>query len=242
MRPRRTAACSPFLPLGVRVGCQRRSGKGACGQAGGASRRRSARSADCPVVLGLVAPPHNSLRSLRSLRSDRCGESEVVARCARGPRALRSSAPPRRAAGLPARAFAPACGVLVALNANTSTTGSTSRQAVRGGGDFWGEEQRRAGLGARSALRGLTRRPCPSAVSEANVASWATRARTEQRTGVGAQRRPPQHEPAPGTACRDARRPCRSSHARAAASDRKPALDGLSRAMRRGSRESPRSH
>src|SRR5205814_7110020 len=110
------------------------------------------------------------------------------------------SAPEARPS-LPARAFAEPAAVFVA----NTTTGSTSRQAVPGGGDFWGEEQRRAGLGARSALRQLTRRRCLSAVSEANVASWAPRARTEQRTGVGAQRRPPQHEPLPGTACRDAR-------------------------------------
>ena len=56
---------------------------------------------------------------------------------------------------------------------------------------------------AQPALRGLTRRRCLSAVSEANVASSATRPRAEQRSGVGAQRRPPQHEPLPGAACRD---------------------------------------
>ena len=79
------------------------------------------------------------------------------------------------------------------------------RQAVPGGGDFWGDEKRRAGVGARSALRKLTRRICPSAASAANAASYAARPRTEHRSGVGAQRRPPQHEPPPGTACRDAR-------------------------------------
>ena len=43
--------------------------------------------------------PHNSLRSLRSLRSDRCGKSEVDARCARGPK---TSAPRRRRGAPPA--------------------------------------------------------------------------------------------------------------------------------------------
>jgi hypothetical protein len=166
----------------------------------GASRRRSALRTDCPAVLGLVAPPHNSLRSLRSLRSNRRGESELMARCARGPRALRSSAPPRRAATCP---HAPLLKSAVVLQ-NTTSRVPPSRQAVPGGGDFWGEEQRRAGLGARSALHQLTRRICLNAASEARVVSYATRARTEQRTAVGAQRRPPQHEPPPGTACRDA--------------------------------------
>jgi hypothetical protein len=193
-----------------------RRGKGACGQARGASRRRSALRTDSPAVLGLVALPHNSLRSLRSLRSNRRGKSEVVARCARGPRALRSSAPPRRAASLPARAFAEAL-----VFPHEHRHGPTSRQAVPGGGDFWGEEQRRAGLGARSALRKLTRRICLSAVSEAHVASYATRARTEQRTAVGAQRRPPRHEPPPGTACGDARTPAPSSQTRKTARDSK---------------------
>ena len=84
-----------------------------------------------------------------------------------------------------------------------------SRQAVPGGGDFWGDEKHRGGVGARSALRQLTRRICPSAVSAANAASYAARPRTEHRSGVGAQRRPPQHEPPPGTACRDARKGAR---------------------------------
>jgi hypothetical protein len=43
-----------------------------------------------------------------------------------------------------------------------------------------------------------------SAVSEANVASSAARPRTEHRSAVDAQHRPPQHEPPPGAACRDA--------------------------------------
>jgi len=46
--------------------------------------------------------PQNSLRSLRSLRSDTCAKSETGARCARRPRALRSSAPQRRCTRRPA--------------------------------------------------------------------------------------------------------------------------------------------
>ena len=43
-----------------------------------------------------MALPPNSLRSLRSLCSNSGGKSDHEARCARGPRALRFSAPNRR--------------------------------------------------------------------------------------------------------------------------------------------------
>jgi hypothetical protein len=42
---------------------------------------------------------------------------------------------------------------------------------VPGGGDFWGDEQRRAGVGARSAPQQLTRRVCLSRANEVSVAS-----------------------------------------------------------------------
>ena len=80
-----------------------------------------------------------------------------------------------------------------------------SRQAVPAGGDLWSDEDRRPGVGARSALRGLTRRSCLSAVSKANAVSSATRPLAENRSAVGAQRRPRKHEPQAGTAWRDAR-------------------------------------
>ena len=63
----------------------------------GASVSRSAFQADCPAVLGPADLPPNSLRSLRSLRSDSGGKMVDVARCARGRHALRASAPHRRA-------------------------------------------------------------------------------------------------------------------------------------------------
>ncbi len=79
-----------------------------------------------------------------------------------------------------------------------------SRQAVPAGGELWSDEDRRPGVGARSALRRLTRRNCPSAVSAANAASSATRPLAENRSAVGAQRRPRKHEPPAGAAWRDA--------------------------------------
>ncbi len=80
-----------------------------------------------------------------------------------------------------------------------------SRQAVPAGGDLWSDEDRRPGVGARSAQRRLTRRNCLSAVSAANEASSATRPLTENRSAVGAKRRPRKHEPPAGTAWRDAK-------------------------------------
>jgi hypothetical protein len=80
-----------------------------------------------------------------------------------------------------------------------------SRQAVLGRGDFCGGEKRRPGVGARSALRLLTRRGCLNGANAVRVVSSAARPQAEHRSGVAAQRRPPQHEPLPGTACRDAR-------------------------------------
>jgi hypothetical protein len=64
----------------------------------GASTGRPARRAGCPAVLGIEAPPSNSLRALQALRSNNDGESVHEARCARGPQPLRSSATLRRAA------------------------------------------------------------------------------------------------------------------------------------------------
>jgi hypothetical protein len=46
-----------------------------------------------------------------------------------------------------------------------------ARQAVPGGGDFWGDEQRRLGVGARSALPKLTRGVCLSVTNEVSAAS-----------------------------------------------------------------------
>ena len=80
-----------------------------------------------------------------------------------------------------------------------------SRQADPGRGDFCGDEKRRAGVGARSALRCLTRRDCLNGANAVRVVSFAARPRPEHRSAVAAQRRPPQHEPLPGSACRDAR-------------------------------------
>ncbi len=83
------SACGPLLPLpGVRflVASARRGGRypaGAHAVAVGAARRLH-----CDARPGVAS--QNSLRSLRSLRSDNCAESVDEARCARRPQACAS--------------------------------------------------------------------------------------------------------------------------------------------------------
>ncbi len=60
------------------------------------------------------------------------------------------------------------------------------------------------GSARESALRGLTCRGCSNAATVGRAVSSAARPWCEHRSGVGAQRRPPQHEPLAGSACRDA--------------------------------------
>ena len=58
-----------------------------------------------------------------------------------------------------------------------------SRQAVPGGGDFRGGEEHSSGVGARSALRNLTRCGCSNGESEANAVSSAARPQSELSGG-----------------------------------------------------------
>lgn len=78
------------------------------------------------------------------------------------------------------------------------------RRAVPGSGAVCVGEKRRHAVGARSALCKLTRRGCLSAAPAGRVASSATRPLAEHRSAVGAQHRPTQPAPLPGTARRDA--------------------------------------
>ena len=179
---------------------RRSSGEGACGQAGGARLRRSAPGRRLPCDARPRGLPHNSLRSLRSLRSNSCGKSDDEARCARGHEACAS----RRRRRAP-----PACPHAPSLNRGGLARDHerwVSRQAVPGGGDVCSDEQRRAGVGARAVRASSSDSPQLSERSERSErsefcgATWA-----EQRSAVGAQRRPRASEPPPGTACRDAR-------------------------------------
>ena len=147
---------------------------------------RAAREATSPRLAGRAGPGGPAVRQAQTVLRTVCVRAHLLG----APEALHS---------LPGRAFAEA--VLV-LDANT-TIGS-ARQAAPGVGDFCGDEERSPEVGARSALRRLTRRGCLNGANEESVVSSATRPQDEHRSAVGAQRRPPQHEPAPGAACRAA--------------------------------------
>jgi hypothetical protein len=151
-------------------------------------------------------PAHNSLRELRSLRSDTCAESEQVRALTRAwPRALRSSAPPMRASAHPHTPLQGSDG----FGPREQRALPARPGAGRFGRELGSAEQHRARGRARSALRRLTRRSCPSAVSAANAASSAAGRETEQHREPSAQPRALTAErpglPASGLARADAR-------------------------------------
>jgi hypothetical protein len=224
-RPARHFVPCSLLRLCVQCECRGRSGKGASGQAA-ALRWCGLRFASTSLRCSVSRPR----RITRLDRFAHCAQtnapSQMTTRAAReaaspglagragpgGPAVRKAQAVPRTVCvpahllsapearcSLPERAFAHTTVVFW-----SKTTTGAARQAVPGGGDFCGDEERKRSVGARSALRELTRRSCLSAVSEANEASSATRLKAEHRSGVVAKRRPPQHEPPAGTACRAA--------------------------------------
>jgi len=123
----------------------------------------------------------------------------MTTRAAREAASLPLLGAPEAHCGLPERAFA---GTLAVFGSKTNTC--SARQVVPGGGDFWSGEEHSPGVGARSALRALTRRICLNAANAVSVVSYATRPQGEYRSEVGAKRRPHQREPLPGTARRAA--------------------------------------
>ena len=212
-------APGPSRPLASdrsRVGVGR--GKGPSGQPG-ALRWSGLRCAQTALRCSHPRPRRRThcVRFAHSVQT--AATSQMTIRASRGATGAALLGAPEARSSLPGRAFAGVLGLFVARN-----TSATARQAVPGGGDFCGGEERRTSVGARSALRRLNRRSCLSGESAANAASSATRLKTEHRSGVGAQRRPPQHEPPAGTACRAAQRPHRSGLQRAAAMGRRQPL------------------
>ena len=245
-RPECVAWVSAFGPLRPRpsgrspLGGGR--GKGPSGQPG-ALRWSGLRCAQTALRCSHPRPRRRThcVRFAHSVQT--AATSQMTIRASRGATGAALLGAPEARSSLPGRAFAGVLGLFVARN-----TSATARQAVPGGGDFCGGEEvsrdgvgpedrlclangrasgpgaackARASVGARSALRRLTRRSCLSGESAANAASSATRLKAEHRSGVGAQRRPPQHEPPAGTACRAAPEPRRSGLQRAAAMGRK---------------------
>ena len=194
------SAFGPLSSMNVCFACDHLRGKGAPGQGcvlhlGGRRCR-----ADCPAMLGLVACRQTHFaHCVRCVQTD--GDKSVdEARCARGhepcaSRRLRGALRPTRA-----------CLCCHHCGSRSNSTARGSRRAAPGGGDLCGDEKRRLGVGARSALRQLTRRGCLNGANEVSEVSSAARPQAEHRSGVDAKRRPPPHEPPPGTACRAAPR------------------------------------
>ncbi len=161
-----------------------------------ARRSRSAGSPASGLACSVLQPaaelaPLTAFAALRQWR--RVSLRSALARAAASPVLLDA---PQARRGLSGHAFAGYALVRIASE-------EPSRPAVPTGCDLWSDEDRKPGVGARSALRRLTRRNCLSAVSEANEASSATRPLAENRSAVGAQRRPWKHEPPAGSAWRD---------------------------------------
>ncbi len=145
------SACGPVLTLSVC--CRALSPVAAKGCPGGARRATEAAAASRRLPCGarVHGPAHNSLRSLRSLRSDRMRQ-----KCPRG--ALRARAMNPALLGASHARRAPPGQPFAGTRAGTRRAPPPwlERQAVPGGVAVCGAEQRSLEGGARSALRELT--------------------------------------------------------------------------------------
>ena len=210
------AAIGPVLPLNGCFACDDRREQRRVRAGRGASLRRSALRTDCPAVRGLLAR-----RRTRCIRCAHCARTTATSQLLR--RAARAATSPvllgasEARPDLPARAFA---GTAEAFSVKTTTAGLRGKGCPLGAISV-ATSSAGPGSARASVPRGLTRRSCLSAVSAANVASFATRPRTEQRSAVGAQHRPPPHERPAGSPCRDALKPRKSCHTRTTAQGRK---------------------
>ncbi len=101
------------------------------------------------------------------------------------------------------------------------------RPVGSGGGDFWGDEQRRLGVGARSAHPKLTRRACLSVANEVSAASSRRDAEPSSTVESARSADPPSQIPRqapPGDACRAALTYTRIADAQPAATGRNAPL------------------
>ena len=176
-------------------------GKGACGLGRACDFGGRRMRADSPAMLG-----HAACRRTRFVRCAHCAQTAAASQMTK--RAARAATSPallgalHACRGLPERVFAE----LAVVRATGSRIGrARSTVQLRGRRSSAGAisaATSSAGPGsarAQHALRHLTHRGC------LNEASSAMRPRVEQRSGVDAQHRPPQCEPLPETACREAR-------------------------------------
>jgi hypothetical protein len=212
---------------GVRY-CVHRSARQRRARAGRrASLRRSPLRSDCPAVLGLVARRQTHFAHCVRYVQTSGDKSVHEARCARGPRALRSSAPQRRpptcpSAPLRKRICSSTKGRQRCLSGRRCPAGAISGAARSGG----------SGSARAARFVNMLAGVCLNAANEVSEVSLTARPWTEHHSGVGAKRRPPQHEPTAGTACRDAQTPRKSGHSRTAAMGRKRTFQTPVRFMR----------
>jgi len=183
-------------------GTPARSSVAAGGTWQGLMLERSALRADCTALLGSGSRRRTHYASFaRSVQTT--AASQTTKRASRAdPEPALLVAPEIAPARYPLPRVPP---LSFAWEDNESLGGSAKARA--GSRRRASAQPRSAGLvaRARSALRYLTRRGCLNGAHEVSVVSSAARPWTEHRSAVAAQRRPPQHEPLPGTACRDAR-------------------------------------
>ena len=121
------------------------------------SLKRAARAATSPGLAGRAGPAGPAVRKAQTVHRTVCVRAHLL------------GAPEARHV-LHTPAFADSAVVF-----GRNTTQRAARRAVPGRGDLWGGEERSAEVGARSAIRDLTRRGCLSAAPEGRVASSATR-------------------------------------------------------------------
>ena len=180
-----------------RLTCHGQRDKGASGQAAALHwSGRRVRQLPCDARSRGPVAELTSLTAFDFVQT--AATSQMTMRAARAATSPVLLGAPEARCDLPGRAF-PGRWCLLFVG---KTETAAARQAVPGRGDFWGDEQRRPGVGARSAHRHLTRRGCLNGANEVSKVSSAARHQGEQRSAVEAQRRPLQHEPLPGTACR----------------------------------------
>jgi len=209
------SAFGPLLTLSDRPAGHRLREQSCVRAASGASLRRSTLRADSPPMLGLAAR-----RRTHSVRCAHCVQTMApsqslmrAARAAASPALLGAS---QARLQLPARSFAATAEVFAT---NTQARGLRGRGCPAGA--IWvATSSAGPGSARASAHPHLTRRGCLNAVSAANEVSSAARPRTEQRSAVGAQRRPPPYEPPSGCPCRDAPNPRKSDGSRTSATGR----------------------
>ena len=177
--------------------------KGACGQA--AALRFGGRRCASTALRCAVSWPVAKLTALTAFAAfKQAATSQSTKRAARAATSPALLGAPQARCDLPEPRFADTAAV---FETNSNTRGLRGKGSPLGA--IWVATSS-AGPGsarAQHALRQLTRRGCLNAANEVSAVSSAARPRTEQRSAVDAQRRPPPHERPAGCPCRDALNP-----------------------------------